>query len=467
MTDPPSSRARGFEWVDDAVPRYESFFRVDEHRDRDREVAANHDHVEFTELGESADGETLWAVTIGEGDRSALLFGAPHPNEPIGSMTIDFLIHELARNHELRASLDYEFVCVPIADPDGVRLNEGWFDGPYTLSNYALNFFRPPPSEQVEATFPIEHEDYSFDDPTPATRALADLIDAHRPEFIYSFHNEAFGGCYYYISEPIEPIHETLLSLPGEYDVPLRLGEPEIVDADVFEDVIYRLRTFEDMYEGVRGDDDTAPEDVLFGGNAYDYASQFDDDVVEFIVELPYFYDPAIQDETELDRSREEIIREGVNSRRPIADEILQIVDPVSEHLPETAMAKESVGAIEHFRDEYERKVEWAGSTDETDQPATVAQHVDERYLRQYHLLTYLGMLLRSVDHAIMCADEGVYESLSTAKAELEGLFHERIEDMHEGLTHRTIPIWKLVAIQARAGLIAMDQLQVDGCASG
>ena len=461
MTVSPSPSARTFEWVDEAVPRYESFFTVDEHRERAPEIAADHDHVEYQELGESADGETLWAVTVGEGDRSALLFGAPHLNEPIGSMTIDFLIHELATNDELRASLDYEFVCVPIADPDSVRLNEGWFDGPFTLSNYALNFFRPPPPEQVEATFPVEHEDYSFDDPIPATQALADLIDVHHPEFIYSFHNEAFGGCYYYISEPIPRIHETLGSLPGEYDVPLRLGEPKIADTDEFDDAIYRLRTFEDMYEGVRGDDDT-PEDVLLGGNAYDYASQFDDEVVEFIVELPYYHDPKIQNETELDRTREDVIREGVEYRQMVVDEILEVIDPVSGHLPNTSMAKESVGAIKHFRDEYEWKAKWVASTDETDQLATVAQHVDERYLRQYHLLTYLGMLLRSIDHTAMHADRETYESLTAAKTALKDVFHERIGDMREGLDHETIPIWKLVAIQARAGLIAMDYLQTD-----
>lgn len=203
MTGAQSEPARAFDWVDDSVPRYDSFLTVDEHRDRDRAIAAEYDHVEYDELGESQDGNTLWAVTVGDGDRSALLFGAPHPNEPIGSMTIDFLIHEFATNDELRSSLNYEFVCMPISDPDGVRLNEGWFDGPFTLSNYAQNFYRPPPDEQVEATFPLEHEDYSFNSPTPATQALADLIDAHHPEFIYSFHNTAFGGCYYYITDPL------------------------------------------------------------------------------------------------------------------------------------------------------------------------------------------------------------------------------------------------------------------------
>jgi len=83
---------RSFEFVDDAVPRDDSFFRVDGHRRRDRALADAHEHVSYEELDESVGGEPLWAVTVGEGSWSALLFGAPHPNEPIGSMTIDFLL---------------------------------------------------------------------------------------------------------------------------------------------------------------------------------------------------------------------------------------------------------------------------------------------------------------------------------------------------------------------------------------
>lgn len=454
-----ASTVRAFEWVSDAVPRYESFLTVDEHRNRDRALAADYDHVGYEELGESADGETLWAVTVGDGDRSALLFGAPHPNEPIGSMTIDFLIHELATNDELRASLDYECVCVPVADPDGVRLNEGWFDGPFTLSNYALNFYRPPPDEQVEATFPVEHEGYSFDDPTPATRALADLIETHRPEFIYSFHNTAFGGCYYLLTEPLEPLHDTLSALPNEYDVPLDLGEPEWFDMEPFDDAIYQLRTFADQYDGAQ-EEDVEPDEVLLGGNAYDYASQFDENVVEFVVELPYFHDPLIQDQTELDRTREDVIREGIQSRQGLLNEAGSAADTVAEYLPDTPMAREVAGVFSYFEDAYESKIEWAESVAETDEPATVAQHVGERYVKQYDLLVYVGMLLRSIDHAAMSADEETHETLMKTKAGLEDAFHERIGDMRDHLDYETIPIWKLVAIQARTGLICLDYRQ-------
>lgn len=459
MAGPESTPARSFDWVDDAVPRYESFLEVDEHRERDRALAADRDHVEYVDLGESEAGETLWAVTVGEGDRSALLLGAPHPNEPIGCMTIDFLVHELATNVKLRSSLDYEFVCVPIADPDGVRLNEGWFDGPFTLSNYAQNFYRPPPDEQVEATFPVERGEYAFDDPTLATRALSGLIERHQPEFVYSFHNTDFGGCYYLLTEPLEPLHDALASLPGEYGVPLDRGEPEHFSMEAFDDAIFRLRTFDDQYEAAQ-EDDVDPDGALLGGNAYDYASQFDEGVVEFTVELPYFYDPNIEDETTLDRTREDVIREGVAARLTLVEAMQSAVEAAGEHLQDTPMAREATGVATHFENEYESKLDWAETTAETDEPATVAQRVDERFIVQYPLLRYVGMFLRSIDHAAMSADEEAREGLQAAKATLEDALHERIGEMRTHLDYETIPIWKLVAIQARAGLLCLDYLQ-------
>lgn len=462
MTGDLPSSVDAFEWVDDAVPRYDSFLIVEDHRDRDRDLAAEHDHVSYEALGESSHGEPLWAVTVGEGSRTALLLGAPHPNEPIGSVTVDFLLRELATNESLRASLDYEFVCVPVSDPDGTRRNEGWFDGPFTLSNYALNFYRPPPGRQVEATFPVDHEDYSFDDPIPATRAVADLIEAHRPEFVYSLHNTGFGGCYYVCSEPLNPLHGSLTSLPEEYGVPLDRGEPEFYGSEAYDDAVFHLTTFEDRYEGVQENEDVAPSDELIGGNAYDYAVRFDEDVVEFLVELPYFHDPRFGDGTNLDRTREAVIREGVESRRRLAADILAAVRPVSDLLPDTPMAREAEGAIRHFRELLDEKLDWAESAAEADEPATVAGEVSELYVKQYDLLLYVGMLLRSIDRAASAADPAAHERLVAAKAELDDLFHERIGHMREHLDYEAIPIWKLVAIQARAGLLCLAHRQTD-----
>lgn len=42
-------------------------------------------------------------------------------------------------------------------------------------------------------------------------------------------------------------------------------------------------------------------------------------------------------------------------------------------------------------------------------------------------------------------------------KRTLEDVFHDRLEEIRTELDYETIPIWKLVAVQARAGLICLD----------
>ena len=64
--------------------------------------------------------------------------GQPHPNEPIGMATIMAMCEYAAvGNADVLEATGVEWHFVPDADPDGTRLNEGWFDGPWTREHYA------------------------------------------------------------------------------------------------------------------------------------------------------------------------------------------------------------------------------------------------------------------------------------------------------------------------------------------
>ena len=183
------------------VPDYKSFFTVDELNEMSYEIAKKHsDIVETFEFGNSKEGEKIIGLKIGKGSKNALVFGLPHPNEPIGTMTIDHLTNQLVEDEEFRNSLDYTWYIIKAWDVDGARKNEGWYKGPYNLYNYARNFYRPAGFLQVDWTFPIEYKNLKFDKPIPETKAMMDLIDEIKPTFIYSLHNAGFGGAYWYIS---------------------------------------------------------------------------------------------------------------------------------------------------------------------------------------------------------------------------------------------------------------------------
>lgn len=124
------------------IPDYDSFLTVDELNEKSYEVAKNYsDLVEIFDFGFTRNGEKIPGIKIGKGSKNALVFGLPHPNEPIGTMTMETLINELVTNDELREYLDYTWYIVKAWDTDGTRLNENWFKGPYTIYNYARNFF--------------------------------------------------------------------------------------------------------------------------------------------------------------------------------------------------------------------------------------------------------------------------------------------------------------------------------------
>ena len=96
--------------------------------------------------------------------------------------------------------LGYTWYIVKCVDPDGLKLNENWLKGPFTVTNYIKNFFRPAGNVQVEWSFPMKYKEYNFNKPLPETVALMSLIEKIKPDFIYSLHNAGFGGVFWYIN---------------------------------------------------------------------------------------------------------------------------------------------------------------------------------------------------------------------------------------------------------------------------
>ena len=66
------------------VPNYTSFYTVDELAAEGARLAAEYPSIiTRTSIGSSRNGEPLWCLKLGTGDKNALCFACPHPNEPI------------------------------------------------------------------------------------------------------------------------------------------------------------------------------------------------------------------------------------------------------------------------------------------------------------------------------------------------------------------------------------------------
>ena len=89
------------------VPDYKEFLTVDEMDASSLRLAQEYpDIVKVREIGRSRWNHPIYCLTIGSGSQNAVMYGTPHPNEPIGAMMLEFFSRELAENEELRKELD-------------------------------------------------------------------------------------------------------------------------------------------------------------------------------------------------------------------------------------------------------------------------------------------------------------------------------------------------------------------------
>ncbi len=129
------------------IPDYKTFLTPDELDESSRQLARDYpNHVKLFSIGQTRAGKELLCLKIGEGRKNALMYGCPHPNEPIGTMMLEYFTSALAKNADLRSYFDYTWYVVKAWDRDGLALNEGWLKGPYTIYNYSRFFFFDQPA---------------------------------------------------------------------------------------------------------------------------------------------------------------------------------------------------------------------------------------------------------------------------------------------------------------------------------
>src|SRR5262249_53871922 len=224
------------------VPDYPEFFTLDELRARARALVADFPGVARLEtVGEWAEGRPIELLTVGHGRRPVLLVGVPHPNEPIGTLTVDFLTRLLCEDEGLRAGLDVTLHAIPVADPDGLVLNEGWMKGTFSPLRYALEFYRPPHREQVEWSFPVDYKTLRFTTPAPETPTVMRMMERVRPQVFSSLHNAGFCGVYFYVSHARPALFRALHALVASQGLPLHRGEPEVPYLKTLAPAVYEL----------------------------------------------------------------------------------------------------------------------------------------------------------------------------------------------------------------------------------
>lgn len=439
-----------FNDVIEKVPKYNVFMTVEELDRSTFELTSRFpDIVKVFTIGYTRDGEEIYCLKIGDGKNKTLWFGCPHPNEPVGTLVLEYLSWELAKNDELREKLDFTWYIVKVIDKDGLKLNEGWLKGPFTPLNYAKNYYRPAGNKQVEWTFPIEYKTLKFNEPLPETRALMYIIELEKPDFIYSLHNAGFGGVYYYITEEAPLLYPIYTKFPKDLNIPLSLGEPEVPWAKKLASAIYLMLSTSEYHDYLEKYADRDPSQIIkTGTSSFGYAKYFNPQVFGLVTEVPYYYDPRIENLKESKIPRKKAVLDRIEQSKSFYNLIETYFNKVRNRLKLQTKFRES---IEYFLDVFPKSIiaeeNWAMKALELNRMATIAEEFDNYLVSEFYRLLTLGLFCR-----MLKAEDGdnvINEVLKFMENELE----EKAEKLEKQLNYIIIPISKLVKIQLAAGL--------------
>ncbi|WP_280433298.1 M14 family zinc carboxypeptidase [Nocardia brasiliensis] len=434
------------------VEPLDAFPTVDElNSEVDRLVAAAPDRLRITEIGRSRAGDPIRSVQVGTGERNILVFGSPHANEPIGMATIAHLVSRLAADETRSAGATWHFVlCI---DPDGTRLNEGWFAGPRTRTDVARHFYRPTVTEQPEWAFPITWRGTAVGTPMPETRALMTLIDRTRPALIASLHNADFGGGFFYTSGGDQSNWYALTDNLTAADVPIYTGAPDAPGGRAWAPGVFEIPLFDRM-ASVLTEVGVDPVAALGGGGSRDYAAPYGTAVL--VSELPLWVDPRIADKAPSDRSRGDLFAATATAYRELAATTRESLERVADRLDGSTPLERSVRAT--LADLPNMATEKENLPD-PDRPATLGEIFVENYV-------WLGMFRLRVG-GMMCR---VLDDLATRRpddaqvaAERErygAIFDQWSAEVERHAPGQPVPLERLVEIQSRAIVTAVLRAQ-------
>ncbi len=451
-----------FQRILDRVPDYPNFLSVAQMDESTLRLQQEYpDLVEVRIIGHSRQNHPIYCLKIGAGELNALMFGCPHPNEPMGAMMIEYFARALCEDDAFRLESGYTWYLIKCIDPDGTKLNEGWFKGPFNLTNYARNFFRPTAKEQVEWTFPIDYKELHFHDPLPETQALMDLMAEIQPDFLYSLHNAGFGGAYWYLSEDLPELYERFYHAAKSRNMPLALGEPEAPYIKEYAPAVFENGGIQDDYDfveqfGTPGIDMASRFEC--GTGSGDYARQYG--TVSLIAELPYYYSAKIESDKLMEFTRREAAIKSETKSYENYEEIRSYYalyqDVVSEDNP---FAKMLDMMLKDNQSVFEEHVAHIKADEQYNVPCKESEAFDSLEVSDFYALLSWGLLLRGAEFECNRHKGDIAQRLKECVNTIEQVMMAKAEAV-EAIDYSLVPIQTLVRIQLESGLLVSGHIK-------
>ncbi|MFE7169148.1 M14 family zinc carboxypeptidase [Streptomyces sp. NPDC057616] len=187
-------------------------------------------------VGTSRAGNPMWLLSVGHGSRQALVVAGPHANEPVGGGTVLRLAERALADPRFTEGSDATWNLLLSLDPDGLRRNEGWLQGPYSLGRYFRNFFRPGFLEQPEWL-----PDGAAGAALPETRTLLELQDELRPFLQCSLHGVDVGGGFVELTHDLPGLAGRVARAAARLGIPRELGPYDTLYWPSLGPAVYRI----------------------------------------------------------------------------------------------------------------------------------------------------------------------------------------------------------------------------------
>jgi hypothetical protein len=439
--------------VVDRIPEIDRIPSVDGLLDSFRELAQQHPRLfRLSEIGTARLGEPLLMLSAGTGSRQALMVGGPHPNEPIGFLTLLQFARLLAEDADLRDGLGYTWNLIPCIDPVGARLNEGWYAGPMTVENYHRNFYRPALGHQPEWTFPVRDGGAYFDRTLPETQALMRVIDDLRPHFQYSLHNADFGGAYFILSRDVPGLASELTDAARTCNVPVELAPSEATGWQVAGPAVFVMPPAREMEFTQEGSDAGRR---AHGASSLHYAEQYGS--LTLITEVPMWSDTRLYDGWTEHRPYTQTVRTLTADLRQALDELAESLRRATPDLRMSsvfhAAVTDTMAIGRSYVDSWEKAAEAPKMCNDALTPAVLAGFELTSWRMPLRAAAMLMRLLRIEYEAgnnrpALCAElQATEERFARACARIgNGAF-------------RRVPFKDLVALQLSAALTVISHL--------
>jgi hypothetical protein len=436
------------------VPAYERYLPVDEIEASTERFLTEHPAVGSWRAGLSRGGHEIRCLEIGDGPLRAALVGVPHPEEQVGSLVLDYLLPLLVET-DLAERLGFRFSVVKIIDPDGMRLNERWFDDPGDIPGFLLRQYRPAFVEQFEWTFPIDYKNYAFSKPLPETRAVMAVVDRAPLDLYMSLHNAHVSGGYFYVTHDDPTLNDDLGAVLAAAGLPPHCGEPEMPYLKSFRDGIFEAFDLRDDYEyfaryGVE------PAAALQGGNSSDAYAQAVWDCFTLVAEVPYFTSPKTGDRSPAGIARGEAVLAGIEVERELARWLLERYVDAAGHLTAESPWQRALHAyLMGVNDDLAAETEMVARESCFAEEATVAQLFSSLYLRELDLLEHVGHLASMAEAELQQNDV-----LAAVRAAAEEKVRTRVAQLTVAGAIQAAPVRTLVQAQLAALLCSLDAVR-------